>query len=223
MGPGDLLRNQAASGILIVGVIKASGSQGKARKGMRATSTGKLSRRAWLQHALETLASEGIEGLRVDRLAKGLGITRGSFYWHFKDRRDLLESLLEYWIETSTTEAFDRIRQLKGGPKARLLTLMRLIERGKLGRYDVAIRAWAENDPVAARAVRRVDEIRIEFIDELFRGMGFKGDELELRTRAFYYYELAQFAVFAGTAGDRKARLIRLRHEFLTRGALDGE
>ena len=97
---------------------------------MTATTARKprLSRDAWLQHALEVLRAEGISGVRVERLARDLKVTKGSFYWHFEDRSDLLENILEYWDGRYTDVALQN-RELTDVEPA--LGLLRLIARSR--------------------------------------------------------------------------------------------
>ena len=57
----------------------------------------RVSKAEWLAQSLEVLAAEGVQGVRVERLARDLGIAKAGFYWHFRDRRDLMQSLLDYW------------------------------------------------------------------------------------------------------------------------------
>src|SRR5262245_18951187 len=94
----------------------------------------------WVAAGLEALRKGGVAGVRVERLAGTLGITKGSFYWHFRDRGALLDALLAYW-ETETTELeFERVREVHG-LEARLVRLTEdVLEKG-LGRYDPAVRA----------------------------------------------------------------------------------
>ena len=64
--------------------------------------TQRLSRLSWIKTAFDTLYEEGIEQVRVERLAKKLKVTKGSFYWHFRDRAELLDALIEYWNDEMT-------------------------------------------------------------------------------------------------------------------------
>ena len=69
---------------------------------MNANPVKRLDRNAWLSEAMEVLRESGVDHVKVEPLAKRLGVTKGSFYWHFKDRPDLLRALPEYWVESQT-------------------------------------------------------------------------------------------------------------------------
>ena len=77
----------------------------------------------WTQAGLEALRKGGVAGVRVERLAEDIGLTKGSFYWHFRGRGELLEALLEFWAREMTEAEFERISQVKGGLARRLATL----------------------------------------------------------------------------------------------------
>lgn len=151
----------------------------------------RLHREDWLAHALETLRCEGISGLRVEPLARSLGVTTGSFYWHFKDRRDLLQSVLAHWMELMT-DAIEERRLVSGGPKERLARLLRDITVEERNRYDLAVRNWATFDEMAHSAVRKVDEGRLSFCMELFLGLGFTLEEAEVRSRMLMFYQVGE-------------------------------
>lgn len=175
------------------------------------------SRRDWLEQALEVLGREGLEGLEVDTLAASLGTARGSFYTLFKDRLQFLEQLLCYWQEEFTSRAIRQIRMLKLTPRERLLTLMNVLETERLGRHEVTLRAWAAHDAMAARVVRKVDEQRLNFIEELFTDMGFSSTEAGMRGQVFYFSQLGEFSSLSLTARKGRSELLKLRHRFFTR------
>jgi AcrR family transcriptional regulator len=149
-------------------------------------------RTQWLSAGLDALRARGVAGVRIERLAAGLGITKGSFYWHFKDRRELLAALLEFWAREMTDVEFERIRTLRGGLAQRLLALAQdVLEKG-VGRYDPAVRAWARTDRKAAAAVGRVDRRRLRALARFFRDGGFGAGEARTRARLFYTFLLGE-------------------------------
>jgi AcrR family transcriptional regulator len=146
----------------------------------------------WLEAGLDALRRHGANGVRVERLAADLGITKGSFYWHFRDRGDLLDSLLEYWSSEMTEAEFERIRELKGGLVPRLIALAEdVLDRG-MGRYDPAIRAWARTDRKVAAAVAQVDRRRVRVLTGFFEEGGFAPAEARTRARLFYTFLLGE-------------------------------
>ena len=146
----------------------------------------------WTQAALEALRKGGVAGVRVERLAADLGITKGSFYWHFRGRGELLEALLEFWASEMTEAEFERVQAVRGGLAARLRTLADdVLEKG-MGRYDPAVRAWARSDRKVAAAVAQVDRRRVRALTGLFEEGGFTGAEARARARLFYTFLLGE-------------------------------
>ena len=146
----------------------------------------------WTQAGLEALRKGGVAGVRVERLAAELGITKGSFYWHFRDRGELLEALLDFWAREMTEAEFERIGEVKGGLARRLAVLAEdVLEKG-MGRYDPAVRAWARTDRKVAAAVAQVDRRRVRALAGLFEDGGFAPGEAATRARLFYTFLLGE-------------------------------
>jgi len=177
----------------------------------------KLSREKWLSRAMEVLSREGKAKLRIDTLTQSLGVTKGSFYWHFRDRADFVKCLAEYWAKSSTDQVVDMLSQFKGDASDRLLRLMEYLIRKDFARYDIAMRAWAAQEPEVARLVKKVDEQRFTFVCTLFAELGFKGQELEMRTRTFVVFHSLELGSFASGSKKDRLRLLHLRHAFFTR------
>jgi AcrR family transcriptional regulator len=146
----------------------------------------------WVAAGLEALRKGGVAGVRVERLAEAIGLTKGSFYWHFRDRGELLEALLEFWAREMTEAEFERVQAVKGGLAARLRTLAEdVLEKG-MGRYDPAIRAWARSDRKVAAAVAQVDRRRVRALAGFFEEGGFTAAEARTRARLFYTFLLGE-------------------------------
>jgi AcrR family transcriptional regulator len=146
----------------------------------------------WLSAGLEALRKGGVGSVRVERLAGDVGITKGSFYHHFRDRGALLDAVIEYWSREMTDAEFERIQTLRGGLAARLVALAEdVLEKG-MGRYDPAIRAWARADRKVAAAVAQVDRRRIKALAGFFEEGGFTPAEARTRARTFYTFLLGE-------------------------------
>jgi len=146
----------------------------------------------WLSAGLEALRKGGVGSVRVERLAGDVGITKGSFYHHFRDRGALLDAVIEYWSREMTDAEFERIQTLRGGLAARLVALAQdVLEKG-MGRYDPAIRAWARGDRKVAAAVAQVDRRRIKALAGFFEEGGFTPAEARTRARTFYTFLLGE-------------------------------
>jgi AcrR family transcriptional regulator len=168
----------------------------------------------WLHAGLEALRKGGIDAVRVERLADEVGVTKGSFYHHFRDRGALLDALLEFWSREMTDAEFERIQTLRGGLAARLLALAEdVLEKG-MGRYDPAIRAWARNDRKVAAAVAQVDRRRVRALTGLFQEEGFGPAEAHTRARLFYTFLLGEPQVRSpGREAGELERMIRILSE----------
>ena len=178
----------------------------------------RLSRNDWLARAMEVLSREGGAKLNIDNLCQALGVTKGSFYAHFEDRTDFVAQFVTYWAANFTQNVADAIDELEDLPaEVRLLELMRFLHRTRSARYDVAVRAWAAQEPEVARAVRRVDARRFDFVRRIFHDMGFRGAELDVRTRLFVVYHSLDEGMRLPSSGLKADKEIKLRHAFLTR------
>jgi AcrR family transcriptional regulator len=141
---------------------------------------------------LDALRKGGVGAVRVERLAADVGVTKGSFYWHFRDRGALLDALLEFWSREMTDAEFERIQTLRGGLAARLLALAEdVLEKG-MGRYDPAIRAWGRSDRKVAAAVAQVDRRRVRALTGFFEEGAFGAAEARTRARLFYTFLLGE-------------------------------
>jgi AcrR family transcriptional regulator len=128
----------------------------------------------------------------VDVLAKKLGVTRGSFYWHFKDREDLLRAVLQAWQELATENLTRRLESASTDPQEQLRDVLSLPFRGdsalRASRIELAIRAWARRDAMARQAVDQADAARISYIAQIFSGLGY--GLAEARNRALLTYSV---------------------------------
>ena len=168
----------------------------------------------WLRAGLEALRKGGVGAVRVERLAADLGMTKGSFYWHFRDRGALLDALLEFWSREMTDAEFERIQTLRAGLAARLVALAEdVLEKG-MGRYDPAIRGWARTDRKVAAAVAQVDRRRVRALTGFFEEGGFSAAEARTRARLFYTFLLGEPQVPApAREGDELAKMVKILSE----------
>jgi AcrR family transcriptional regulator len=185
----------------------------------------KLGKQDWIETGLTVLAQSGVESVRVEPLAKLMKVTKGSFYWHFKDRNELLEAIVEEWVRLDTSSVIDQVNQLEADPKMRLLQLFEIaVEDNEQidglgdGRIENAIRAWATNDAKVAAVVAEVDRQRLDYTKDLFVQIGFTPWEALVRARmAYYTLVVGEFTI--GVRKDRAERLLeaRLQYAILTR------
>ncbi|MEE8333040.1 MAG: TetR/AcrR family transcriptional regulator [Alphaproteobacteria bacterium] len=172
------------------------------------------SREDWIDAAWEALGESGIEGVRVERLARRLGVTKGSFYWHFKDRQALVTALLDRWFglrEESRPDFPDRAAD----PAERIWRVIeRGITRGTRGQA-AALRLWAQRHPDVARRIAQEDAHRRHFLTEQFRELGFMDGEAEVRAETYMAVISAEFLHSGGARINDRLELARRKHEML--------
>jgi AcrR family transcriptional regulator len=183
----------------------------------------KLGRQDWIETGLAVLVESGVEAVRVEPLAKRMNVTKGSFYWHFKDRNDLLEAILAEWVEIDTNSIIEQVNRLDADPKTKLLQLFELaITDDSLtpgladGSIENAIRAWATSDPKIAAVLAQVDRQRLNYTKNLFLEIGFSEAEALVRARLAYYSLVGEFAIGVRTNQAERLAEIRLQHSILT-------
>ena len=177
----------------------------------------RTSKAEWLEKALEVLEAEGVNGVKIDRLAKLLETSRSGFYWHFKGRPDLLNNLLEYWKHEYTEVVIDGgSHPIDMQPCDRMLHVMKMIEEYDLDRYEVPMRAWADHDQQAADVIAEVYAMRFKFIKSIFAEMGFTGADLDMRTRLWLCYATNGKAMFGKSSRKKQTEMLKLCHKILT-------
>ena len=168
----------------------------KAQKQRRvdATKSSRISRADWIAAALKVLAAEGIECVRVEPMAKRLGVTKGSFYWHFADRAALHDAMLDKWRETATRAIIARVEETAATPREKLRQLIKLTTTSSKGaRLDVAVRSWANHDNRVANAVAKVDRERMGYVADLLESVGIKQATAKVRAQIIYLTLIGSF------------------------------
>jgi AcrR family transcriptional regulator len=150
----------------------------------------------WLRAAREDLIRHGILAVKVDRLARRLGVTRGSFYWHFKSHGDLLTQLLDSWAANNTA-AFRRVLESDkdGYGKFDAIVDLWLAEEEYDPRFDTAVREWARVSSSVARVVRKADEERIGVFRSIFLEIGYRDPEALVRARITYFHQVGYYTL----------------------------
>lgn len=180
-------------------------------------------RGAWIEQALRALSAGGPDAIRVEALARALGVTKGSFYWHFEDRRALLEEVLDNWERVSVDEVIGRVERASGDARAKLRRLSDIAisgeVRGLRGKellsIDLAVRDWARRDKAVARRLRRVDNRRMAYMRTLFGALCADEDETETRCMVAYSLWIGNHFVAADHPGRSRDEVIRLAVERL--------
>jgi AcrR family transcriptional regulator len=170
-----------------------------------------LTPESWIEAATQVLVDQGIDHVRVDVLATQLAVTRGSFYWHFRDREDLLRRVLQAWRESATEQLTRRLENASTDPREQLQDVISLPFRGRAAvraaRIELAIRAWARRDEMARLAVDEADAARIAYHTQVFAALGFAPVEAAQRAFVLYGYEVAESMLSRqGSAAQKQAR-----------------
>jgi AcrR family transcriptional regulator len=152
--------------------------------------TDRLTKSDWISHGLRTLAKEGANALKVGPMADGLKVSRGSFYWHFRDIADFRAQLLQSWQEQATERVIRDLEAEKDRPD-RLKQLMRRAFASRRG-LDRAIRSWAAQDRDVAAIVASVDARRVGYIAKMLAAAGVEGQKAQRRAAFLYWAFLGQ-------------------------------
>ncbi|MEK6273208.1 MAG: helix-turn-helix domain-containing protein [Actinomycetota bacterium] len=146
-------------------------------------------RTSWIDEGLRALAAGGPDAVRIEPLARALGVSKGGFYWHFDARRALLEEMLDTWERLSVDEVIERVEGEGGDARARLRRLSALASsRDELLRIDLAVRDWSRRDKTVADRLRRVDNRRMDYMRSLFGA--FCPDEADVEARCMFAFSL---------------------------------
>ncbi|NIE72945.1 TetR/AcrR family transcriptional regulator [Pantoea sp. Ap-967] len=155
-----------------------------------------LTRDDWIEAAQHVLVSGGVDAVRVDVLAKQMKITRGSFYYHFKSRGELLAGILDSWRARATEDVILSLRDSHQSPLQQLQHLLELPSHGQRAKdaaaIELAIRAWARRDKQARQALDEVDRHRLTYIESLLIQAGAEENDARARAYLIYAYQLSQ-------------------------------
>ncbi|AVX05837.1 hypothetical protein MXMO3_03332 [Maritalea myrionectae] len=171
-----------------------------------------LSAQDWLLAAIAAMAKGGVENVKVERLAKSLGTSKGSFYWHFKDRKDLLDQLIRYWVTQGTEQVMATNERDETSPHDKLVALFHVALKEPVGALssaqgEMAMRSWAMVDPNIAQTVSETDQQRIDYVIHLFAEHGYSQERATTNSHQLYlmllgYYARATYAPNAAKAAQ---------------------
>jgi AcrR family transcriptional regulator len=147
--------------------------------------TDQLSAKDWLDQGLKTLARSGFTALKAEPLAKAMGVSRGSFYWHFADIGAFHAAILKYWREVAAEQIIANIEGASDHDNP-IAVLVRQAFGGRLA-LENAVRSWATHDPVARSAVQAIDRRRLGYMEGLLRTSGHSPDVARARAQILYW------------------------------------
>jgi AcrR family transcriptional regulator len=167
----------------------------------------KLNQERWLSAGLQVLAEEGPEGLKIMPIAQQLGVTKGSFYWHYRNLEDYQSALLEEWEQRHTRQVIHHVED-KGGEAVDKLRNLVSISFSADARLAQAIRRWAITNPQAREAQARVDHDRLAYLVSLLRPLGWPQAKAEFLARWLYGALIGYFSLQGPAVGTMQLDLI---------------
>jgi AcrR family transcriptional regulator len=167
-------------------------------------------RSKWIEAGLRALAAGGPDAVRIERLAQALGVTRGGFYWHFADRRALLDEMLDTWERASTDEVLERVERKGGDARAKLRRAGALTFSDWLLPIDLAVRDWSRRDQTVAERLRRVDNRRMTYLRSQFGAFCPDADEVEARSMLAFSLLIGNHFMAADHGARSRADVLEL-------------
>ena len=171
----------------------------------------------WIAAAREMLIEGGVASVQISPLAARLRVTRGGFYWRFRDRQELLECLLADWQATNTRSMLRAVGR-SGTPPERYRRLVNLWidEREFNPALDAAVRAWGAIDPEVRDKVKAADIERIKAISEIFSDTGLKTAYATVRARILYFHQVGYYTLGIKETKSERQALLPIYHDLLT-------
>jgi AcrR family transcriptional regulator len=163
---------------------------------------------SWIDAGLRALAGGGPDAVRVDALARGLGVTRGSFYWHFANRQALLDAMLDTWERRSTDDVLKRVEQEAGDTLEKVRLAGLLTFAADLMPIDLAVRDWARRDASVGKRLRRVDNRRMEYLRLLMSRVIDDQDDIEASSMLAFSLGIGVHFIAADHGGRSRAEVI---------------
>jgi AcrR family transcriptional regulator len=172
----------------------------------------------WIEAGLRELGRSGINGVRVEVLAERLGITKGGFYRRFRDRRALLDAMLERWAH-GRTKSIQEHAALAGATPRDRVELMVQIYAGPINAegmsIELAIRQWAQSDAAATTAVASVDAARLKVAEKIYRDLGLTPKKARARALLLYSFVFGQSLILLDELSSEYANLTAACTEIL--------
>jgi AcrR family transcriptional regulator len=171
----------------------------------------------WINCARVLLIEEGLAGIKVDRLAKRLRVTRGGFYHHFESHHDLLQALLKDWRVNNcfVPKHIDTASPALAIEALRVMTDNLVHERGFDPQFDMAVREWARISQPVADVVEQVDADRVDSLGRIFSGLGYAEREASLRAKLFYWQQIGYYAIGMEDPVEYREQNLEFFHQVL--------
>lgn len=182
---------------------------------VRRKTTESLTRDDWISGAWDMLGVYGLDGVRVEPLARRLGVTKGSFYWHFKDRQQLVEALLDRWFLIWDGQMSPRMEQA-ADPADRVWALFESVVGRVTRGQTVSLRMLSHSDPDVARRIEERDAQRLTFLMEQLVAIGFTPDEARVRGQVYQTIMTGEYLRSGGLPLEERIARARSYHLMLS-------
>jgi AcrR family transcriptional regulator len=171
----------------------------------------KVTRDEWLNLAARTLVERGVSQVKVLTLAKQLGVSRSSFYWYFRSRKDLLDQLLARWEAQNTRAVLDHAGRPAGNICRAVMHLFEcFIDSARFDpRLDFAVREWARRTPEVRKRLDAADSARADAIRDMFLRHGFEPTEAVTRARIIYFMQIGYYALVENEPFETRFSLLK--------------
>lgn len=147
----------------------------------------RLSVESWLDAAFDLLVREGITGVKISKLCDELGVTKGSFYWHFDDIGALVEAMADHWCGKQN-DAVRGLAAIESIPvEERFERMAQLLIDERNWAVEIVVREWARTDQKVGEAVRQLDRRIFEIVKDALLELNFDAEGARLRAGALVY------------------------------------
>lgn len=166
-------------------------------------------RGAWIEAALQALGTGGPDAVRVEALAAGLGVSKGGFYWHFKDRQALLGEMLDTWEKAVVEDVIASIESQPADPRAKLQQLFELAPSVDFA-VELALRDWSRRDSEVSERLHRIDNRRMAYLRSLFGQFCADENDVEARSMLAFSLFIGSYFIVAGHDGRTRSQVLQL-------------
>jgi AcrR family transcriptional regulator len=160
-------------------------------------ATGRSTKEDWFNLAVRTLVAEGIGQVKVQVMAKQLGVSRSSFYWFFESIQDLQDQILDHWLSKNTGPIIERATRPAASINKAVCNVFECWIDSSMFEpdLDLAIRFWGRHDPRIREVVDEADRQRVDALTRMFARFGYPEEEAYTRARVLYYTQIGHFTL----------------------------
>jgi AcrR family transcriptional regulator len=169
-------------------------------------------RSTWIDEGLRALAAGGPDSVRIEALAKSIGVSKGGFYGYFEDRPALLDEMLDTWERRSTDEVLERVENENGDARTKIRRAGQLTfsPNDRLRDIDLAVRDWSRRDRAVAKRLRRVDNRRMDYLRSQFGTFCSDPDDVESRCMLAFSLLIGNYFIAADHGQHSRAEVLEL-------------